>query len=166
MSDHRIKAFLDTINNGPIPGESLGSFRKRLIGLGTELQALLVGVAVVESEDLGAAGTAIKTWRAPYDLEITSIYGTKNTSTDTATATLVNRDAVANTDKNPLLGANVNMHTLATANEAESQALSATPANLKMHSGDSIMITFATGGGGALTGGSVAINYKPIQPWA
>ena len=165
MADHRLDRVLDLLTAGPVAGESHEEFRRKIRSLGVELAALMTGVAVIGTQDLGAAATEIKTWRAPYDLQITSIYATKNTSSDTITATLVNRDAAANTDKNPLHGTNVNMHTLATANEAESQSLSATAANLMMHTGDSIMITFATGGGGALTGGSVAINYKPIQPF-
>lgn len=163
MADHLLDRYYDTIDQGAVPGEAHIEFRRKLKGNRTQLETSVKNVATLQSDGLGASASSIKAFIAPYPLQISAIYASKHgTVSGTATATLVNRDASANSDKNPLSGANINMVGLTTANEAESQALSATTVNLQMDTGDCLQCTFATAGGSQMDGGSVGIVYYPI----
>lgn len=158
MADHRLDRVLDLFTAGPVAGESLEEFRRKIKSLGVELAALITGQTIITPPTMGAGETHIRTWVAPYALEITAIYGIKTTSADTITATMT---ADGN---NPLTGANIDMHALV-ADTPTSQTLSATAANKLMNAGDLLKCTFASGGAGALTGGAVVVLYKPIQPF-
>ena len=158
MADHRLDKFLDMLDEGHKAGESLNEVRNRFKGLGAELAIVVTNMVVLNADKLGNSEACIKTWAAPFPLEITKITGIKTTSADTAVAVMT---AAGN---NPLTGANVNMHAL-TADTPASQTLSATAAHKLMSTGDLFKCTFTCGASGTLDGGSITIEFKPIQPF-
>lgn len=163
MADHLLDRLLDLLDEGAKPGEAHIEFRAKLKGNRTLLETAFTQTAQLQSDALGASASVIKSFIAPYACEITSIKAVKHgTVSGTGTATLVNRDAAGNNDKNPLSGASINIVGLAAADEAESQALSATAANIQMAAGDTLKCTFATGGGSAMDGATVSVTYKPL----
>ena len=163
MSDSITKAGTDYLAAGPVAGESSQTFRNNLKPFGSNLETSLKKTIALDCPTLGNSGSHVGHFIAPFKCEITKISAVKQASSGTGvTATLVNRDAADNTDKNPLSGTNIDMDALATANEAESQTLNSTAANIQMEAGDCCKCTFATDGSSTLTGAAVAIEYKPI----
>lgn len=164
MATELLDHFLDIVDAGAKPGESHIEFRARLKGHRTQLETVFTKTVDLQAQALGASASSVKAFIAPYPLQITAIRASKHgTVSGTGTATLVNRDASANTDKNPLSAANVNIVGLATANEGESQTLSATAANLQMDAGDCLQATFATAGGSQCDGATISVTYKAIE---
>lgn len=162
MADHILKAASDFFGAGRQAGDSLQTVQNRLKSLAS-LDGGIVQQVTMDSVNLGNSESFIAHFIAPFKLEITAILAVKQASVGTGvTATLVNRDAANNTDKNPLSGTNIDMDALTTANEAESQTLSATAANITMEAGDCLKCTFAADGTSTLTGAAVALRYKPI----
>lgn len=162
-ADHYLKARVDLIQADPKGGQDHAHVQRQLAALAGLIQDRMVGIHTIDSVNLGVGESFIGQFIAPYDLEIMEIRAVKQASSGSVvTATLVNRDAAANSDKNPLTAASVDMDGLTTANESEAQTLSGTETNYQMKAGDVCKCTFAADGASTLTGGGLSIKYKPV----
>lgn len=161
MADNLLKALFDLLDAGYVPGESLSRLQRKLVGLGASLETASKGHVTLSAGNLANAESYDAFFIAPFALEITAIEAVKGTLTGTTnTATLNNRDAAGDADKNPIAGASIDLDALATADEAEAETLNSTQANIEMAAGDALRCTFAANT--AIQGAAVLLEYKPI----
>lgn len=164
MSTNKIAALVSLFDAPKRAGESLNQFLQKLEGNGAILQAALKRTVTLSATDMGNSATQRLAFVAPHNLEITAIKAVAHSTTGAAVAgTINNRDAAANSDKNPLSAANIDFDALTTDNEAEAQALSATTANLQMNAGDVLTLTVTTDGSSAAELAAISIEYDLIQ---
>ena len=157
---------LTFLQEGHKPGLSLQQFADRVKSKLAPAWERIVGAQTVtlSSGRLGNSESSDAIFVAPYDCEITAIRAARGTASGSSvTATLNNRDNAGNSDKNPLDAASIDIDGLTTADEAESQTLSGTAANLQMKAGDVLRCTFACDASSTLQGGAVGITYKPAE---
>lgn len=163
MAESLIKEYTDRIDAGAVPAESLNHYQNALVGAGAQLEIIAKDTFQLTSDVLGNTGTSVKSFIAPFPLEILEIYAVVNGSTGTAiVATLVNLQAPS-TAKNPLTAANIDIDALTADYVAEAQTISATQANVEMAKGDNLRCTWTTDGSSTLAGSTLMFVVRPIQ---
>jgi len=156
MSDQLNKILTDALDAGHVAGESKQEAANKLKGEGGRLATILTQPFILQCDKLGNSEACIKTFVAPYNLEIVSITTVKTTSADTAVAEMT-ANAV-----NPITAATVNFHALTNDTPAV-EPLSATPARYEMETGELFKVTWTCGVAGTLDGASLTIQTKPIE---
>lgn len=161
MADSQISKLSGILDGGAIVAESLNHYQNKLSGTGAALEKALWKTAELTTDAMAQSTSEIKSFTAPFDLEILAIYAVKHGATGTATATLVNLHS--STAKNPLTGTNIDIVGLSTDHIPEAQTVSATQVNLEMEAGDNLRSTFTTAATSTITAATVTIVYRPIQ---